>query len=59
MPDRFNDIEQRVEKLLRYIELLNTSITELREQVETRANINKTETQINSLCKFIAKRIIK
>jgi hypothetical protein len=51
MPDRLKTLEERIDKLLRYIELLETNLTELREQVETRRNIDKVETIIHYLSK--------
>lgn len=51
MPDRLKPLEARIDKLLRYIELLETNLTELREQVETRRNIDKVETIIHNLSK--------
>jgi len=51
MPERLKPLEARIDKLLRYIELLETNLTELREQVETRRNIDKVETIIHNLSK--------
>ena len=51
MPDRLKTLEERIDKLLRYIELLDTNLAELREQVETRTNIDKVETIVHNLSK--------
>jgi prefoldin subunit 5 len=51
MPEQLKTLEDRIDKLLRYIELLDQNLQELREQVETRNNIDKAETIIHNLSK--------
>ena len=51
MPEQLKTLEARIDKLLRYIELLDQNLQELREQVETRNNIDKAETIIHNLSK--------
>lgn len=51
MPEQLKTLEARIDKLLRYIELLDKNLQELREQVETRNNIDKAETIIHNLSK--------
>jgi hypothetical protein len=51
MPERLKTLEERIDKLLRYIELLDRNLQDLREQVETRSNIDKAETIIHNLSK--------
>lgn len=51
MPEKLKTLEARIDKLLRYIELLDQNLQELREQVETRNNIDKAETIIHNLSK--------
>ncbi len=51
MPEQLRTLEARIDKLLRYIELLDQNLQELREQVETRNNIDKAETIIHNLSK--------
>jgi len=51
MPEQLKTLEARIDKLLRYIELLDTNLAELREQVETRNNIDRVETIIHNLSK--------
>lgn len=51
MPEQLKTLEARIDKLLRYIELLDRNLQELREQVETRNNIDKAETIIHNLSK--------
>lgn len=51
MPEQLKTLEARIDKLLRYIELLDQNLQELKEQVETRNNIDKAETIIHNLSK--------
>ena len=51
MPEQLKKIEDRIDKLLRYIELMDQNIAELREQVETRNNIDRVEKIIHNLSK--------
>ena len=51
MPERLKTLEARIDKLLRYIELLDRNLAELREQVETRRNIDNVETIIHNISK--------
>lgn len=53
MSERIKSLEARIDKLLRYIELLDQNLQELKDQVETRANIVQAETIIKRLCKTI------
>jgi hypothetical protein len=41
MPERLKTLEERIDKLLRYIELLDRNLQDLRDQVETRTNVNR------------------
>jgi prefoldin subunit 5 len=49
MPERLKTLEERIDKLIRYIELLDQNLAELREQVETRRNIDRVEKIIHNL----------
>ncbi len=49
MPERLKTLEERIDKLIRYIELLDQNLEELREQVETRRNIDRVEKIIHNL----------
>ncbi len=51
MPERLKTLEERIDKLIRYIELLDQNLAELREQVETRRNIDRVEKIIHNLSK--------
>ena len=51
MPERLKTLEERIDKLIRYIELLDQNLEELREQVETRRNIDRVEKIIHNLSK--------
>lgn len=51
MPERLKTLEDRIDKLIRYIELLDQNLVELREQVETRRNIDRVEKIIHNLSK--------
>lgn len=57
MPERLKSLENRVEHLLRYIELLNKNLEELKEQVETRHNVDKVESIIHNIAQsFICRK---
>ena len=43
MPERYRELEAKIERLMRYIELLDASIRDLKEQVETREDLDKAE----------------
>jgi len=49
MPEQLKQLEARIDKLLRYIQLMDQNLQELREQVETRNNIDKVEKIIHNL----------
>lgn len=51
MPERLKTLEARIDKLLRYIELLDRNLADLREQVETRTNIDRVETIVHNISK--------
>lgn len=51
MPDRIKTLEERIDKLLRYIELLDQNLSELREQIETRRDIDRVEKILHNLSK--------
>ena len=51
MPEQYKTLEARIDKLIRYIELLDQNLAELREQVETRNNIDRVETIVYNLSK--------
>jgi hypothetical protein len=41
MPDKHRDIESRIDRLLRYIELLELNLKEVKEQIETKRDVDK------------------
>jgi len=43
MPERYRDLEARIERLMRYLELLDDSIKDLKEQIEIRDDLDKAE----------------
>ena len=49
MPEQLKQLEARIDKLLRYIQLMDQNLQELREQVETRNNIDRVEKIIHNL----------
>lgn len=51
MSDEIKKLENRIDKLLRYIELLDQNLNELKEQVETRTNVDRVETIVHNLAK--------
>ena len=51
MPERLKTLEERIDKLLRYIELLDRNLQDLRDQVETRTNVDRVENIIEGLAK--------
>ena len=51
MPERLKTLEERIDKLLRYIELLDCNLQDLRDQVETRTNVDRVESIVQSLAK--------
>ena len=53
MSDRIKTLEERIDKLLRYIELLDQNLQDIRDQIETRSNIEQAETIIKRLCKSL------
>jgi hypothetical protein len=41
MPERYKDLEAKIEKLARYLELIETNLRDLKEQIDTRTELDK------------------
>jgi hypothetical protein len=56
MPDKLKSLEDRLEKLLRYINLLEQSIGDLREQIETKTNIDRVTQKLNCIGRILKRK---
>jgi hypothetical protein len=59
MPDRFDELEARVDKLIRYIELIDNSLRDLKEQIEIRHELDKVENIVLRLARSLKSRKTK
>jgi transcriptional accessory protein Tex/SPT6 len=59
MPDRFDELEARVDKLIRYIELIDSSLRDLKEQIEIRQELDKVENIVLRLARSLKCRKTK
>jgi hypothetical protein len=51
MPERYRELEAKIEKLARYLELMESSLRDLKEQIETRTELDKVESIVLRLAK--------
>ena len=56
MPDKLQSLEDRIDKLLRYLQLLDQNIQDLKEQIETRYDIDKAESIIHTISRSLKRR---
>ena len=59
MPNRYQDLEQKIEKLIRYIELIEHSLSDVKERIETRQELDKAENIVLGLAKSLKCRKTK
>lgn len=59
MPDRYHDLEAKIEKLTRYLELIENNLKELKEQIDTRHELDKVEGIVLRLAKSFKSRKTK
>ena len=53
MSDNLKNLEERIERLTRYIELVDKNISELREMIETRTEIDSVEKLLKRISKIL------
>lgn len=53
MPERYRELEAKIEKLMRYIELIEHSLTDVKERIETRQELDKVENIVLRLAKSL------
>lgn len=53
MPDKIKNLEDKIERLTRYIELVDKNITELREKLETRTEIDSVERLLKRISRIL------
>lgn len=53
MSDPLKNLEDRIDKLIRYIDLIETNIEELREQIETNDNIDSVTRTLKRMSKIL------
>ena len=53
MPERYRELEAKIEKLMRYIELIEHSLTDVKERIETRQELDKAEGIVLRLAKSL------
>lgn len=53
MTDKIKNLEDKVERLTRYIELVDSNISELREMIETRTEIDLVEKLLKRISKIL------
>ena len=56
MPNKLKSLEDRLEKLLRYINLLEQSIGDLRELIETKTNIDRVTRKLNCIGRILKRK---
>jgi len=59
MSDRYRELESKIEKLTRYLELIETSLRDLKEQIDTRTELDKVEGVVLRLAKSLKCRKTK
>jgi hypothetical protein len=59
MPERYKELEAKIEKLTRYLELIERSLMDLKDQIDTRHEIDKVEGIVLRLAKSLKCRKIK
>lgn len=53
MSDPLKNLEDRIDKLIRYIDLIEANIEELREQIETNDNIDSVTRTLKRMSKIL------
>lgn len=53
MTDKIKNLEDKIERLTRYIELVDKNITELREKLETRTEIDSVERLLKRISRIL------
>lgn len=56
MPDKLKSLEERLDQIVRYAELLEKSIIDLREQIETKTNIVSATRKLNCIGRILKKK---
>jgi len=51
MSEHYRDLEAKIEKLTRYLTLIESNLRDLKEQIETRAELDKVESIVLRLAK--------
>ena len=51
MSDRYKELEVKLEKLARYLELIERNLQDLKEQIDTRTELDKVEGIVLRLAK--------
>jgi hypothetical protein len=59
MPERYQELETKIEKLTRYLELIEASLKDLKEQIDTRTELDKVEGVVLRLAKSLKCRKTK
>jgi hypothetical protein len=59
MPERYRELETKIEKLTRYLELIEASLKDLKEQIDTRTELDKVEGVVLRLAKSLKCRKTK
>jgi hypothetical protein len=59
MSNQYKELEIKIEKLTRYLELIETSLRDLKEQVDTRTELDKVEGIVLRLAKSLKYRKTK
>ena len=53
MTDKIKNLEDKIERLTRYIELVDKNISELREMIETRTEIDLVEKLLKRISRIL------
>jgi hypothetical protein len=56
MPERYDELEAKIEKLTRYLELIESNLKELKEQIDIRHDLDKVENVVLRLAKTFKSR---
>ena len=59
MQERYQKLEAKIEKLARCLELMESSLMDLKEKIDTRSEIDKVESIVLRLAKTFTCRKIK
>jgi hypothetical protein len=51
MSDRYKELEVKLEKLMRYLEVIENNLQDLKEQIDTRTELDKVEGIVLRLAK--------